>query len=513
MQLTKTDYCNALLCPAFLWLNRYCPELYEETENSSGRLEAGYEVEEAARGLFPESMEIPFGEAEEMAARTRDLIGAGQKVLYQATFATEELLCRADIIKVKNKKSLELYEIKSSSTAGEEHLDDLAFQVHVILDQGYSVEKACLVHINTGYVRGETLDLCGLFAIEDLTREVYDRQEQVRSNISRFLEILKRDGEPRIPIGEWCLDGAQIGCGYFRHCGEDLPFPSVFNLAGMFGTVKCNYHRKGLDSFRDLYDCDDMKREKKLTSDQRQLQKARIQIEHELFEKDPEVDRNALSEFLKGLHYPLYFLDFESFSPAIPLYPGTSPYQQIPFQYSLHYITEEGGPLEHREFLAEPEEDPRRDLAESLCRDIPAGACILAYNMGFEKGRIRALAEAFPDLRGHLMALHENIRDLMEPFRKRQYYTRAMKGSYSIKYVLPAMFPEDPEMDYHRLRGVHNGTEAAETFSAMKTMKEQERKQSREDLLNYCGLDTLAMVRVWEKLSEIVENDNGAKPN
>ena len=218
----------------------------------------------------------------------------------------------------------------------------------------------------------------------------------------------------------------------------------------------------------------------------------------------PVIDREKIAQFLKGLSWPLYFLDFESFQPAVPLYDNSSPYEQIVFQYSLHYIEEPCGSLKHREYLAMPDEDPRRGVAEALCRDIPKDVCTLAYNMSFEKGRIRRLAELYPDLSDHLMNIHDHIVDLMAPFQKRHYYCRAMKGSYSIKYVLPALFPDDPELDYHNLEGVHNGTEASAAFERMGDMNPQEREACRNQLLKYCGLDTLAMVKVWQKLTEVV---------
>jgi len=134
--------------------------------------------------------------------------------------------------------------------------------------------------------------------------------------------------------------------------------------------------------------------------------------------------------------------------------------------------------------------------------------CTLAYNMSFEKGRIKALAALYPDLSDHLMNIHDHIVDLMVPFQKRYYYCRAMQGSYSIKYVLPALFPDDPELDYHNLEGVHNGTEASATFERMARMTPEEQAACRSNLLKYCGLDTLAMVRVWEKLTEVIGSNS-----
>lgn len=180
------------------------------------------------------------------------------------------------------------------------------------------------------------------------------------------------------------------------------------------------------------------------------------------------------------------------------------PYQQIPTQYSLHILRRQEAELEHREYLAEAGTDPRRAVAEHLVADIPADACTLAYNMGFEKGRISELANAFPDLADHLLAINAGMHDLIVPFRKGSFYARAMGGSNSIKAVLPALFPEDPELDYHALDGVHNGSEAMDAFARMVDMSPEETALTREHLLRYCELDTLAMVRIWERLCKAI---------
>ena len=229
-------------------------------------------------------------------------------------------------------------------------------------------------------------------------------------------------------------------------------------------------------------------------------------MEHELFGYPPTIRVDAIKAFLSHLSYPLYFLDFESFQPAVPPYDDCKPFMQIPFQYSLHYIEREGGELKHKEFLAYPGADPRRALAERLCEDIPMDVCTTAYNMAFEKTRIKDLAALFPDLADHLMNIHDHIQDLMVPFQRRDYYCRAMQGSYSIKYVLPALFPDDPALDYHSLEGVHNGGEAMDTFKKMAAMNPEELETWRQHLLKYCGLDTFAMVKVWEKLNEAAGN-------
>ena len=159
----------------------------------------------------------------------------------------------------------------------------------------------------------------------------------------------------------------------------------------------------------------------------------------------------------------------------------------------------------HKEFLAESGCDPRRDVAEALCRDIPRDACVTAYNKTFECTRLRELAEAYPDLADHLTNIAGNIKDLLVPFQKGFYYKRAMGGSFSIKSVLPAIYPDDPSLDYHNLEGVHNGGEAMSIFPRIQYMSPDDQARARENLLRYCELDTYAMVKVWEELISVVK--------
>ena len=191
--------------------------------------------------------------------------------------------------------------------------------------------------------------------------------------------------------------------------------------------------------------------------------------------------------------------------PAVPQFKGTKPYQQIPFQYSLHYIEKEGDKLKHKEFLAVSGEDPRRAIAEALCRDIPMNVCTTAYNKSFECTRLKELAETYPDLSEHLLNIRDHIVDLLIPFQSGYYYNKAMGGSFSIKSVLPAIFPDDPELDYHNLEGVHNGSEAMNIFPQIQFIEPEEQERARHNLLKYCELDTYAMVKVWQELVRVIQ--------
>ncbi len=199
---------------------------------------------------------------------------------------------------------------------------------------------------------------------------------------------------------------------------------------------------------------------------------------------------------------PNILQEFETYQQAIPLYKGLKAYEQIPFQYSLH-IEYEDGTLEHKEYLAEDSVDSRYELALRLCEDIPKNATVLAYNMSFEKGVMKRLATLFEEFSEHLLAINENMQDLMVPFQKKWYVTPHMNGSYSIKYVLPALVPEF-EKAYKELDGIQNGSQAMNAFARLSSLDEKEKQKLRNSLLQYCKLDTLAMVKILERLRGIV---------
>lgn len=212
------------------------------------------------------------------------------------------------------------------------------------------------------------------------------------------------------------------------------------------------------------------------------------------------IDKPTIKAFLDQITYPINFFDFETFQDAIPRFDNQRPYQQIPFQYSLH-ILHEDGTLEHKAFLGDENEDPREPLVKQMLTDITPTGSIIAYNQSFEIGRIKDLALFAPQYAKALLALNDRFSDLIVPFREKGYYHPDFNGSFSIKAVLPALFPDDPELDYKKLGSVQNGGDAMDTFARLHLLKDQSmREQIRQDLLDYCRLDTLAMVKIWEKL-------------
>lgn len=491
--LTKSRYCKGVQCEKILWLDKY-GEDHSQSEGDDSSFEEGRKVGELAKGLFGDYEDVPFDSNPTVRVeRTEELLQDEQNVITEAAFDYDGNFCSVDILK-NDSDGVEIYEVKSSTKVKDIFIDDVAYQYFVLSNLGLTVKRACVVYINNRYVRGKELDISQLFNIEDVTDVACEKQDEIRDNIDRigrFMEAYGKGSEPETDIGPHCFD--PYDCDFWQYCTRDLPKPSVFDIKKMQKRSKFKKYREGKISFEDLEN-EDLN------------PKFLEQIDFELNDREPKIEAEAIREFLDSLEYPLYFIDYESCRYAIPEFEGTKPYQQIPFQYSLHIIREEGAPLEHREFLADADDgNVIRSFAESMIGDMPEDGSIIIYNKSFEPARNREIGEMYPDLRAEMERLNGNMVDLMVPFSKRNYYVKEMEGSHSIKYVLPALYPDDPELDYSNLPAIHNGEQASSAFSNLKDKSPEEQKEIREGLLEYCKLDTYAMVKIWERFREVTD--------
>ncbi len=485
MNLSKSRYCRGIQCPKMLWLEKYKPAVIEESDNSSV-LEQGNVVHEVARYLFGEHINIEYTDnLNEMIKDTYRTIESYEDVIItEASFNYEKNFCSVDILK-KNKDNYEIYEVKSSTGVHDVYINDASYQYYVLTSLGLNVTKCSIITINSSYERVGNIELDKLFTINDITNEVKSLQPKVRENIKKINTYMDSDIERDEKVDDHCYN--PYLCPFFSYCTRNLPHPNVFDITKTPGVTAMKLYKQGYITFEDLLKAKIGK-------------KYRERIEYDLYDKPDHIDKLSIKEFLDTFSYPLYFLDFETYQMPIPLYDYVHPYEQVPFQYSLHYYEKENGELLHTEYLGIPGTDPRRALAEQLVKEIPLNVCTLAYNMSFEKGVIKRLATIYPDLSEHLMNIHNHIKDLEDPFSKRYYYTKDMAGSSSIKKVLPALFPDDPSLDYHNLDLIHNGAEAMNSFAKMATMSKEELEYTRERLLRYCELDTYAMVKIYKKL-------------
>ena len=508
-RLSKSRYTLYCQCPKALWLRIYKPDVAIIDASTEARFEKGNEVGDLAMGLFGSYVDVTTQmedgslDPRAMVEKTKQEMEKGTDIICEASFTCKGHYCAVDILR-KSKNGWAIYEVKSTSfpeyegnqTKLEKYVPDIAYQKWVLMQCGIHVTDTFLVCLNSDYVRQGDLDLQQLFVTIDLRELVENELLKVPTRVSQAMKMLEDKNEPDIDLSEHCMK--PYGCAFFEYCkhqhGVPNDEPTVFDLYRMNFSKKMEHYHAGCILFSDV-------RNVKLSDKQQmQVECTLNQTEH--------LNKKGIRKFLEKLTYPLYFLDFETMQDAIPQFDGTKPYQQITFQYSLHIKKSETAEYIHREFLAPSDgNDPRRPLAEQLCRDIPKDVCTLAYNKEFECGRIRELATLYPDLSDHLLNIRDHIVDLIVPFRAGDYYVPAMGGSFSIKSVLPALFPDEPSLDYHNLdERCQNGGHAMTIFPRIQFMEPDEAAASREALLRYCELDTWAMVKVWERLEQQVKS-------
>jgi len=414
-------------------------------------------------------------------ALTKKLLKNKQQVIYEASFNFSDVLSIADIV-VQEKSSLKIFEVKSSTSVSETYLQDAALQYWVITNSGYKVKDFSIIYINNQYLRDGELDLNKLFITESVLRSIKPMQKWIEEKVNRFKKVLNKKTIPDIDIGEHCYN--PYTCAFYEYCRKHIPDNSVFDLAGLQLNKKYDLYRQGIIRLKDIPDYISLPQTAKIQLD---VFKSRKNI----------INKPEIKEFLSDLNYPIYFMDFETIQPAVPLFDKSKPYQQIPFQYSLHFKKSK---VEHFEFLADAVDDPRIKFIENLLKDTRNKGDILVYNKPFEVTRLKEIAETFPVYRKQIEERISRIKDLMVPFQKKYYYTNDMQGSYSIKYVLPALIPD---LSYKDL-GINEGGLASIAFESLYYETDMFKiSEIRNNLLEYCKLDTFAMVKLLEKLESL----------
>ena len=486
--VSKSRYIRAVQCLKMYWMDRVKPQEFDNSVLDEAVLENGNDVGELALSIFPDISKVAFETDKQiMINQTKQFIDNKSKYIAEASFSYMGRFLSVDILEIYE-DGVVINEVKSSTSVKDVYIDDVAYQSYILNLLGMNVRKANVIILNSEYTRQGDLDLSKLFSINDVTEQAYSRHSKVEELLDFLSQDLDLEKEPEINIAEHCF--SPYPCGYFGYCTRHLPEQNIFDIRNLNKKNKLMMYHSGIYSF------DDVINSKEIYAKLRPVIKDQLQ-------KKYVIDKKQITRFLANFYYPIYYLDFETVQYAIPPYDGMKPYQQMPFQYSLH-IEKEDGTVEHKEYLAKDGFDCRKELAENLINDIPRQSCSLAYNMAFEKGIIADLAYQYPQHYTALMDIYNNMVDLMVPFKNHWYYDKAMQGSYSIKYVLPALFPEDDAMNYNNLEGVRKGGEAMAAFKNIPLLSEEEKQTVRKQLLEYCKLDTYAMVKIMNKLREIV---------
>lgn len=488
IRLSKSKFVAGIQCLKRLYLQIHQPELaLEVDEGQEARFEQGQEVGVLARSAFPGGILVDADthEMDEALARTEALVGdPSVPAIFEATFRYKDVLVRVDILQRRPRNRWRLIEMKSSVECKGHYLYDVAIQHYVLSGCGLDISSDCLMYLNRDYVyNGKQHDLSKLFVVRNLKRQVAKLGVDLPKLLKVQQKVIAQDHAPDISPGPQCLQ--PYPCEYFDHCNPPVPENHISFLPRLSEKKKQELLAVGFTQIPQIPD------DFPLTEIQRRVCTA--------VKTGSAWISETLKEELSRLKYPLYFMDFESLYPAIPRYRGMWPYSQIPFQWSVHRREAPNARLEHFEFLADDERDPRRDFLESLCVALERRGHIVVYNQGFESHRLRELARWLPDYKSRISRIQDRLWDLW-PLVRNCVYHPDFQGSFSLKSVLPALIPN---LTYEGME-IANGEDAGLGWDNMirSTVGGAERERWRNALLAYCCQDTLAMVQVVDHLRE-----------
>lgn len=493
MYLSKTDFREFISCAKCLWLKKNDTDLYVPplvTEFNQKLIDEGYEVEEYARQIFGEGT-LVRGSNEETAQETKELIEKKSSPIFQATFITDSgLLAKIDVL-VYNEFSdaWTIYEVKSSTTlktgGNENNIYDVAFQKLVMTELGIPVEQTYIIHLNKDFKKDGNIEIFELFTITDISELVEESYSEVKSQAEYALIFL---GDKDIDLNSCtCLYSSRRNhCSSFNVLNQDVPDYSIHDIA----RISSKALRSLVDSL--VMNISDIPDDIKLSPNQK------VQVELEK-SQEPKIEIENIQKTLEELEYPLIFFDYETYVSAIPKVKGFSPHQHIPFQVSIHILDSEMK-LSHYEYLADKIENAPLELIEFLHKTIPPSGTIVSWHASFENTRNKQIAEIYPEYEEFLLNLNERTFDLEKIFTN-DYRHPGFKGKTSIKKVLPVLCPE---FSYGEL-DIQSGTEAMEGWhrTIFEDMEDSERSQIQQSLLEYCKLDTLAMVKIFKHLLKI----------
>lgn len=490
--LTKTDFIQYLHCPESLWLKKNKPEEYPEGEVSlflEKLIQEGYEVEEYAKKLFSGGVEIPTNASPEM---TQAIMNSGGIVYFQPSFVTAKgAFARVDILERLADGTLCIYEVKSSTSVKTEplrnHIKDTAFQKYVLTQCGLDISTVKIIHLNKDYVKNGDINPNKLLEVVDVTQEVNAIGGQTQLEIQNAMTFLR---QPSISPGCSCVEKTRRNhCDAVNILNPDIPEYSIYELNRISAKKIGELRELGVTDIGDIPESYDL-------NTKHELHKA------SLLREEPIYDKTTAQRELDKLTYPLHFIDYETYPSAIPKVDGIGPHEHLTFQVSIHILKKDGS-QSHYEYLSETMELPKK-LVEFMEKTTGQNGTFISWHAQFERSRNEDMKRFFPEHEDYLDYMNCNMFDLEELF-KEAYMDYRFRGKTSIKYILPVMIPD---LSYEDLN-IKDGTSALDTWGRWvqsESLSEQEWQQTKQDLLDYCKLDTLAMVRIYEKLKELTNS-------
>jgi hypothetical protein len=503
--LSKSKYLNGLQCRKLIWVLYNAKDKVPPYDAATQAIfDQGHEVGHLAKSVFPGGIEIE-GDPWDYAGlldRTRQAL-AKSVPLYEAAFSFGNAFARTDILNPVGDGTWDLIEVKSSTEVKQVHIDDLALQKYVVEGSGLRVRKCILMHINTAYVREGEVEVEKLFTQADVTARVDENFPCVEPNLAELVKVIRQKQMPDTAIGPHCDD--PYTCILQEMCWAFLPEDNPLTLAGFKKEKAFELIHQGILKIADVPEVAELNAKQVI-----QREAVRTGLRH--------VDPAAILAFLETLVYPIHFLDFETFQTAIPLFDGVRPYQKVPFQFSLHIVSASatsattrsslmtestgspGAALSHCSYLSDGRSNPNPEVLKLLKEKLGDSGSIVCYNAAFERSVLNQAVEAYPEFQAWWTGAQFRLIDLLGPFRAFAFYHPGQSGSASLKAVLPVLTGEGYESldiadgetaSREYLRVTFGGVDAAE------------RARVRKQLEDYCGLDTMGMIRIVEALQEL----------
>ncbi len=483
--ITKNIFLNTLFCRTFGWrlANGKIPK--ELSPTTLFRMEEGKEIGRRARAMFPEGVFVRETEYVTAAKRTAECLREHScRNIFEGAFLFENFITRADILtRATDDYGWDLIEVKSSVNQKAEFIDDMAYTTLIAQEAGFSPNAVKLMLVDRNYRLG--MDPQKLFQTVDCTEQVMARVDDFTPYLPLIGSLISQPIEPEPVLSYKCKN-----CEEFPECtGKDIDCP-IFIIPRLQQKKADEMIEQGVVCVQDIPD------DFPLSANQKKVVEC---VKCGLIRVDP-----VIKDMLQEIQWPAYYLDFETTMTALPLYPGIGPYEKIPTQYSIHFCDQCGCINIHRQYIANPKTDCRREFAERLLEDLAGGGSIITYS-SFEKTVIRAVTDSFPDLGEPLRQIMNRIVDL-EKFVHRLDHPE-FRGRTSIKVVLPVLVPD---LSYDGLE-IANGDMAMVRFAMMarETIPEHKWEETCVALLEYCKMDTLAMVRLHEALEWMVNSELG----
>ena len=498
MKISKSKFVAGCQCLKRLYWQVHEPELAVEPDAATEAImQQGHEVGMLARQLFPGGVEVRSDRGLDEAIRaTRELVTNRETpAIYEGVFEHGGVLVRVDVLHRRRDGRWRLVEVKSSTSVKEEHIDDVGIQYRVVSRAGLGVASACLAHVNRNYVfQSGNVDPWRFFRIRNVTRQVEKLQPKLIFQLRSQFTVLSMPKAPDIAPGRHCND--PVTCEFFDRCNPPRSDDHIGYLPRLHASAEEALEELGVESIWGIPE------DFPLSERQR---RACTSVQT----GEPWYDIEGLKTEFSTLKYPIYYMDFESINPCVPRFPGMRPYDQLPFQFSVHSQEGPGAKLEHCEFLAMNASDPRGQFIGSLCNALGENGSIVVYNAGFESQRLSELAAWLSEFAERIGKIQGRLWDLLPVVRNHVYHP-AFAGSYSLKAVLPALVPE---MTYEGM-AVASGLDAGLAWESLVrgNLDVAEREKTRKALLEYCGQDTLALVRLLDELLIACDKDKD-QPN